>query len=62
MIPAIGVMVGAYICTRMFAVVVKGSALGDVLVRIAAGATILITSVCVLVLLFSSASLPSSVR
>lgn len=62
MIPAIGLMMGAYIFTRMFEVLVKGSNLGDVLTRILAVLTMVITAICVLVLLLSGATIPSMPR
>jgi hypothetical protein len=62
MIPAIGLMIGAYICTRMFEVLVEGSKLGDVITRILALFTIVITVGCVLVLLFAGATMPSALR
>jgi len=61
MIPTLGLMIGAYIFTRMFEVLVKDSKLGDVIARILALLTMVIAVVCVLALMLTgvATSLPT---
>jgi hypothetical protein len=56
MIPLLGLMIGVYIFTRMFEILVKGSKLGDVIVRILAVLTMITAVFCVLGLLLSGTS------
>lgn len=62
MIPTLGLMIGAYIFTRMFEVLVKGSKAGDMLTRILALLTMVIAVVCVLALMLTGVAtgLPTS--
>lgn len=62
MIPTLGLMIGAYIFTRMFELLVKGSKAGDLLTRILALLTMVIAVVCVLALMLSgvTAAFPTS--
>ena len=59
MIPDIGLMVGAYIFTRMVSVLTrKGDREESVLVRVFAGITVLVTVICIWDLLMSGQTIP----
>ena len=60
MIPIIGLMIGAYIFTRMAELLGRSEA--GIVVRIFAALTLLISLVGMFILLLSGASIPSSIR
>lgn len=60
MIPTIGVMIGAYIFTRMAELLGRSEA--GIVVRILAAMTLLVALVGMFILLVSGASIPSSMR
>ena len=62
MIPAIGLMIGAYIFTRMIELLAGSSKSGQVLVKIFAVLTMLITVVSVFDLVMSGSNVPAALR
>lgn len=56
MIPAIGVMLGAYIITRMFEIMTKAEA--KTVVKVFSCITVLITLVCVIDILNAGSNIP----
>lgn len=60
MIPTIGIMIGAYIFTRMAELL--GSKEAGIVVKIFAVITLLVAVVGTLVLMFSGSSLPAGLR
>ena len=57
MIPAIGLIIGCYVCTRMFALlVINGNRIGNIVLKTLAVITMLVTALCVWILMITGLS------
>ena len=57
MIPAIGLIIGCYVFTRMFALLVRnGNRIGNIVLKTLAVITMLVTALCVWILMITGLS------